>query len=293
MRVVYMGQDPHVVARLKQAFAPWGDVIQCQNHPLVAESASRLVTPDEGGIIILDLAAGHRAVDARTLAEARRKAPAVAWVLLADLERTSIRAVVELAPAGVDGVVLRGQDDTPLQLRHVGLHAFQLGIARYCADRLGSALPENLHCIINACARCAVIGPSVSAVAALARLSREATRAVLREAELRSLRTIFGSCRAFAASCFIGWSRLPIADIAETMAFSSANGLRDVLRRYTGLTVRTLRHHHCTDEELVQRLVERLRTPPAVRSDPLQPPCVRRAGATVAVAGADKGAGRV
>ena len=260
MRVVYLGHDPNVFGRLRQTLDAWGDLTHCLDQRALQERLAAMAAAGEGGVVVLDVTSLPPDVNLAALAETRRRAQGMGWVLVADVEPESVRKVVLFAPAGIDAVVLRGHDDTAVRFRHVALHAFRQGIARHCADRLGSALPRTLTSIINACARCAVSRPTASGVAVLAGLSRDAARDLLRDARIRSLRSVIGSCRALAASCFVGWSRLPTEDIADAMSFPSANGLRDTLRRYTGLTVAGVRTRQCSHDEVVQRVVLRLRT---------------------------------
>jgi AraC-like DNA-binding protein len=162
--------------------------------------------------------------------------PSVPIVAYCDPRIATSAQILELARAGVNELVMRGVDDVRLALT-----AAMDGAERHCAAecvlaRLGSRLPKTIAPIIRFFLHNAGQPVSVADAAAALGVHRKTLFVRLAAAGYPPPSVLASWCRLLVASKLLEDPARPVTRVALELDFASATALRNMLRRYTGLT---------------------------------------------------------
>lgn len=173
----------------------------------------------------------------REIREAQPDSVAVGYARRRDLSS----AILDFARAGVHELVIEGVDDGGIALRR----ALETAAKRATADRLveqvGALVPRSFLPVVRHCLTHIGDVASVADLAHAFGVSRQALTERARRAGLPAPREIVAWCRLLLAARLLAGGGETVDAVAIQLHFPSANGLRNALRRYAGLTVEDIR----------------------------------------------------
>lgn len=166
----------------------------------------------------------------------------VAYCALARGDPATSGAVVAMVRAGAHAVVLRDVDDAPHALHAALRGAEHAGGASRVLDALGESLPPAVRAVLGVYLRAGdAAPPSVAAVAAALGVHRRTLVNRMRAAGCPPPRALRAWCRVFSAAHLLEDCGRTVESVALQLDFDSPSGLRNALRRYTGLAPSALR----------------------------------------------------
>jgi AraC-like DNA-binding protein len=191
--------------------------------------------------------------------------PAVPLVLYTAVSPATFKAVAELTRHGAHQIVLYRYDDEPTRLlrlieRQPG-HALTSALLQRMTPGVAALPPELAHAVQRlfrrpGAFRCAADLSSVSGV------SRRTMYREFARSGLASPRTVVAAARVLRAYSYTRDRSQSLDQIAQKLRYSAPRVLSQHMRDLLGATPRSARHRE-RDEELVQRLADRLYEPPA------------------------------
>jgi AraC-like DNA-binding protein len=166
--------------------------------------------------------------------------PVLAYV---SLDRAGGRDLLDVAHAGVSGLIVRGIDDVGVALRAAVAAAQDDATSRRAMTELSGAVAEPARDVVEYCLTHARQGPTVADVARALGMHRKTLCARLGRAGLPSPQAVIGWCRLLHAARLMEDVQRPLEHVALQLNFSSAASLRNMLARYTGLRPREVREN--------------------------------------------------
>ena len=170
------------------------------------------------------------------IASLRMGFPNVPVIAYCDPRSVTSAQILDMARAGVNELVMRGVDDVRLALM-----AALDGAERHCAAErvvamLGPRLPESIAPIVRFFLHNAARPVTVEDAAAALGVHRKTLFTRLAAAGYPPPSVLASWCRLLLASKLLEDPGRPIERVALDLDFSSGTALRNMLRRYTGLT---------------------------------------------------------
>jgi len=172
----------------------------------------------------------------------RTASPGVAIVVAAAADASLSHAIMALGAAGVHGFLFPDQDTSALVVRHALASARSACAAEVILRAIGDVIPSGLRDFVSMCLTRPQEVSTVSRAAVMIGVHR---------------RTLFHRCRdladGFGAEELLSWCRVLLAahmlrdqhrtveSIALELDASSVTGLRNLLKRYTGMSASELR----------------------------------------------------
>lgn len=163
--------------------------------------------------------------------------PLVAYCRAGAEHSSDIRALVL---AGAHQLLFHGIDDTGIALRHILEAAQQASVGERAAEELMRVVPAKLAPIVSHVTRY----PAIQHVSDLADALGYHRRTLVNhcaQAEFVSPQELLGWCRLAVAAELMAASGRTIEAIAQQLDFSSDTGLRNMMKRYTGLKASEVR----------------------------------------------------
>jgi AraC-like DNA-binding protein len=240
--------------------------VQREYEHVVAQSLSSLVTIEFLASSELDhflatrrtaigflvaLARSRRSDVDRTIRQVRLACPVVPIIACAEVDEACAALVVCAIQAGADHLALRGFDDLRPVLRHA------LGdplLTSACAETLGLVLPwvpADAHRVVSYGTMHAPRQLSVAELCEGVGVSERSLHRLLHNLALPTPASTISWCRLFVAAHMMAARQSPTERVAGALGFGSGSGLRNMLRRYTGLTPVAAR-----DPQVVARLAQ-------------------------------------
>jgi AraC-like DNA-binding protein len=268
--VLALLRDREGVARLTEALRPGklgapphaGAAVRCVDRidELLEALAARPYA-----LVVADARDADGVSTAEAIRIVRDRFPAVVVVGYARVKPGMSADVLALARAGVHELVVGGVDDMVAALRTA------LGSAahRWTADRLVTELAEVVGPIalplLRYCLEQPDRAPTVPDIARALGTSRQTLSARLRAVGLPSPRDLAVWCRLLLAAQLLATSGRTVDEVALTLDFPSANGLRNMLRRHSGFGIAEARAGGVTLVlDAFRRTVAAPRTSPAL-----------------------------
>jgi AraC-like DNA-binding protein len=181
---------------------------------------------------------------AMAIRHVRRLSPRTMVVAYGEMSRTIARSLLSAGRMGVDRLLFRGFDDLAGAIQELGTtvgptDAELLEIVTTLGVSSAPAAGVCIHCL-----RRASRGPlTVQRLAEELSVDRKTLRNWLRRAGLPGPERLIGWCRVIAAARLLERSERPVAEVAQTLRFSSVSDLRRMLGRYTGYRPTDVRLH--------------------------------------------------
>jgi len=210
-------------------------------------------------LVVADPAASGT-IDPDSLEQLRRDYPSLPVVLYTRLNPSSMKAVVRLAKAGIEHVVIAHFDDEPGQFRELleGIPAHALGerMLRELAGPL-SALPVVVVRGIDQLFRTPARFGGAQDLASAAGMNLRTLYRNLEPAGIHSARTLVVAARLLRAYSYLQDPGRSIKEVAAKTGYHSPWQLSQHMRDMTGHTTEHVRHA-ITGEQLVAVLAERI-----------------------------------
>ena len=196
-----------------------------------------LLAAVQGGasVIVAELRDAEGAATAPTVRRLRDGFPLLPVLAYVSLDRTDGRDLLDVANAGVSGMIVRGVDDVGVALRGALAAAQDDATARRAMAELTAVVPAPARVVVEYCLTHARQGPTVAEVARALGMHRKTLCARLVRSGLPSPQAVIGWCRLLHAARIMEDAGRPLEHIALQLNFSSAASLRNMLARYTGL----------------------------------------------------------
>jgi AraC-like DNA-binding protein len=165
----------------------------------------------------------------------RQRAPASPIVIYCWLGPSVAGDILELARAGVNGLVLRGYDDVGVVLQHALERAEDDGVARNVVKAVEPLVRRRGRIILEYCVRHARDGLTVRRVAGVHGVHRNTLVVQLARAGLPPPRQVIAWSRLLVAAHLMEDPSRAVDGIALELDLASGSALRNMLRRYAGL----------------------------------------------------------
>ena len=226
-------------ARIQEALRGYAVVRMCdQQDELLA-----LVTEGLVGVAVVDLRDRTGAPTLGMVRTIREGFPSVPVVAYCALNPDSSREILALARAGVNDLILRGVDDVGVALRSVIATAQEHCGAKHVLEAVAPLVPQSVVPFLRYSLEHARQAVSVADAAAALGVHRKTLVDRLATAGLPTPSAMIAWCRLTLASQMLEDPARSVEQIALLLDFSSAASLRNMLKRYTGLSPREVREN--------------------------------------------------
>ena len=227
--------DPQALQRLTAAVHGDHRIVHCTSWDAL-EQACR---DDNVSLAILDLFAEGKA-HFDVIRRLKMRAERISLVAYVTVTQDRARDLFDAGRAGLDGLLIAGQDDTPAALRAVLERAEARGVAQLLRPRLGG---------FTATVRDAIM---VAVTRAHLRLTGQRLAEIVGTSK-RSLLTALADAKCPPPQKLITWGRLIVAaqmledgqrtadGVARLLDFPSGSAFRNTCQRYVGATPQEIR----------------------------------------------------
>jgi AraC-like DNA-binding protein len=230
-RVVALVADPRDRERIREALRPVASVAFCT----MREELVPLVRDQAAAAAMIEPRDAHGEDLGPTIRLLKRGYPSVAVLVYCRVTPAECRALLPLARAGADEVIMRGFDDTAASLRTWLVAALGTSALAQAVEELRRLLPEEMMPTVEYCLGRASHAPTVEEVAAALGVHRKTLASRSAAAGLPSPRALIAWGRLLVAARMLEDPRRSVEDVARALGFSAAAELRNMFRRYTGL----------------------------------------------------------
>ena len=179
---------------------------------------------------------------AGTVRALRQRLPTLPIIGYCRIGHEHSAAIRELAVAGVHELVFRGVDDSGVMLRAVLRSAAHATVADAILGELLPLIPPPLHPFIRFCLTSPQYAHSVGGVAGGLGVNRKTLVNYCARANLPSPGRLLSWCRLLLAAQYLATTTRTVERIALQLDFASDTALRNMIKRYTGLRAKDLRH---------------------------------------------------
>jgi len=226
-------------ARIQEALRGYAAVRTCdQQDELLA-----LVTEGLVGVAVIDLRDRTGATTLGMVRTIREGFPSVPVVAYCALSPDSSREILALARAGVNDLILRGVDDVGVALRSVIATAQEHCGAKHVLEAITPLVPPSVVPFLRYCLEHARQAVTVADAAAALGVHRKTLVDRLATAQLPTPSAMIAWCRLTLAAQMLEDPARSVEQVALLLDFSSAASLRNMLKRYTGLSPREVREN--------------------------------------------------
>lgn len=151
------------------------------------------------------------------------------------LSCSTAHEILEMARAGISGIIFRGYDDVGSALRSALARAEDLSVAEAVSRAITPLISPEGRTIVEYCIEHARAAPAVSEVAAAIGVHRKTLVNWMASAGLPAPSAVIAWCRLLLAARLLEEPARSVECVALDLDFGSATELRNMLRRYTGL----------------------------------------------------------
>lgn len=145
-------------------------------------------------------------------------------------------AICALVRAGADDLIFRGIDDSPVLLRSAMRSARIVRVGLSVLQRAQKEVPRSLHALVALAIDSPRLAQDVSSAASNIGSSRRALAKQCARAGVPGPAELITWCRLLVVTTLLSTTRQTVRAIADDLEFHSDTSLRNLLRRYTGLT---------------------------------------------------------
>ena len=178
---------------------------------------------------------------AEAIANLRRRTPHLPIIAYTALTPESVRALGVLAAHGVHSVIIRGVDDSQVNLRRAVDDAVVHTCEAHLWESVMPLIPAAVHGIVRYCIEHSGQPISVSDIRRSVGLPERTLNAQLRRAGLPSAQEIISWCRLVRVACLLHNPSLTLEVVAGQMGFSTPSAVNALVMRLTGTTPSSLR----------------------------------------------------
>ncbi|HJU89725.1 MAG TPA: helix-turn-helix domain-containing protein [Gemmatimonadaceae bacterium] len=224
--------DREARARVRDATRGMGD-LRFVSTVAELEEVLPVERPDAVVLEPVDSSGMPTAALAERLREGYPSLPIIAYAMLTP---GGSQGILSLARAGVHELVIRGFDDLGLAMRAALARAREQAAAAFVMRELESEIPPAMRPLIR---HCLERGAQTQTVAGLARtlgVHRKTLVNRSRDAGFPTPSLLIGWCRLLLAARLLEDPARSIEHVALALDFPSATALRNMLRRYAGLS---------------------------------------------------------
>jgi AraC-like DNA-binding protein len=226
-------------ARIQDALRGYAAVRTCdQQDELIA-----LVTEGLVGVVVVDVRDRTGAPTIAMVRTIRDGFPSVPVVAYCALTPDSSRDILALARAGVNDLILRGVDDVGVALRSVIATAQEHCGAKHVLETIAPLVPPSVVPFLRYSLEHARQAVTVADAASALGVHRKTLVDRLATAGLPTPSAMIAWCRLTLAAQMLEDPARSVEQIALLLDFSSGASLRNMLKRYTGLSPREVREN--------------------------------------------------
>jgi AraC-like DNA-binding protein len=224
--------DREARARVRDATRGMGELRFLQT---VAELETMIPLAGVSAIVIepVDAAGTPTAPLAERLRAGYPSLPIIAYAVLTP---GGSQGILSLARAGVHELVIRGFDDLGLTMRAALARAREQAAAAYVMRELESEIPPAMRPLIRHCLERGAQAQTVAGLARTLGVHRKTLVNRSRDAGFPTPSLLIGWCRLLLAARLLEDPARSIEQVALALDFPSATALRNMLRRYAGLS---------------------------------------------------------
>jgi AraC-like DNA-binding protein len=226
-------------ARIQEALRGHAAVRTCDEQ----DELLALVTEGLVGVAVVDLRDRTGAPTLGMVRTIREGFPSVPVVAYCALTPDSSREILALARAGVNDLILRGVDDVGVALRSVITTAQEHCGAKHVLEAIAPLVPPSVVPFLRYSLEHARQAVTVADAAAALGVHRKTLVDRLATAGLPTPSAMIAWCRLTLAAQMLEDPARSVEQIALLLDFSSAASLRNMLKRYTGLSPREVREN--------------------------------------------------
>jgi len=226
-------------ARIQDALRGHAAVRICdQQDELLALLAEALV-----GVVVVDVRDRAGTLTRGMVRTIRDGFPSVPVVAYCELTADSSREILALARAGVSDLILRGVDDVGIALRSALTTAQEHCVAKQVLDAIAPLVPPGIVPFLRYALEHARQAVSVTDAASALGVHRKTLVDRLASARLPTPSAMIAWCRLTLAAQMLEDPARSVEQVALLLDFSSSAALRNMLKRYTGLSPREVREN--------------------------------------------------
>ena len=244
-------------ARIQDALRGYAAVRTCDQQ----DEMLALVSEGLAGVVVVDVRDRTGAPTIAMVRTIREGFPSVPVVAYCALTPDSSREILDLARAGVNDLILRGVDDVGVALRSVITTAQEHCGAKHVLEAIAPLVPPSVVPFLRYSLEHARQTVTVADVAAALGVHRKTLVDRLATAGLPTPSAMIGWCRLTLAAQMLEDPGRSVEQIALLLDFSSGASLRNMLKRYTGLSPREVRENGGL--RCVLHVLRQVLTPPA------------------------------
>lgn len=233
--IAAMLTDPTALQRLHAAVHDDHDLVHCSSW----ESLEAACRQDGVSLAILDLFAEGRA-NFEMIRRLKMRAERLSLIAYVSVTPERARDLFDAGRAGLDGLLIAGQDDTPAAFRAVLERAEARGVAQLLRPRLSSFSTPVRDAIMVAVTR-AHLRLTGQRLAEICGTNKRAMLTALAEAHCPPPQKLITWGRLIVAAQMLEDERKTADGVARTLDFPSGSAFRNTCQRYLGATPQEIR----------------------------------------------------
>ena len=227
--------DPTALQRLSAAVLSEHTVIHCDSW----ESLEEACRQDAVSLAILDLfASGKTHFD--VIRRLKMRAERLTLVAYVAVSPDRARDLFDAGRAGLDGLLIAGQDDTPAAFRAVLERAEARGVAQLLRPRIAHLPPAARDALMVAVTR-AHLRLTSQRLAEICGISKKALLAALDESKCPPPQKLITWGRLIVAAQMLEDQKKTADGVARVLDFPSGSAFRNTCQRYLGATPQEIR----------------------------------------------------
>ena len=228
--------DRVAIARLRQAAGTHASLRACAS----GDELVQVVRHEPVSLIVVEPWDEARVPASQLVERIRARHPTIPIVAYCTRDPASIRELINLAQAGIGGVVLR-EDDEPSTLRGILETARDNSAASQVFLALAPQVPDSLRSLVWHCVRDARLNLTVTSLADSLRINRKTLVRRLAKESWPGPRELLTWSRLLVAVLSLQDEDRSVEQIALWLDFPSATAFRNTLRRHVGLRPQDVR----------------------------------------------------
>ncbi|MFN2397826.1 MAG: helix-turn-helix domain-containing protein [Gemmatimonadaceae bacterium] len=225
-------RDPIKHSRFVQATSGYFELVACRQASRLFEE----VLTNDPSVVVVEPRDVSGVLCGAELAALQAMFPTLPLVIYATVKANQMRDALALPQSTATRFLLADSEDDIEAIRRTLSGAAKDARVDAILYQLRRCLPASVIPIVQYCLKNARLKLTVANVAEAIGIRRQAVDKRLRKAGMPSAAKVIVWCRLLQAASLMRFLKLSIERIAIKLGFGSAAGLRNALKRYTGLT---------------------------------------------------------
>lgn len=196
----------------------------------------------QADLILVDVAMGDSSV-IRSVRLLREISPGVPIIGYADLTPKAAHLLIKLAHVGMDDVILRGSATLFQHVVDINERMVPQRVTNMVSKRLQTFLAPALESVISSCLRHGRSSFGVRTLAADLGIAPRTLSKRLAQAGLPTAAALLSWSRLIQAGGCLQGGQASVESVGLALGFGSGTALRNMLRRYTGMSCGEIRTH--------------------------------------------------